>query len=82
MNTATTNITLRLPTALLGQLKLLAIQKQTSITALLTERLVDLVQQESDYEQAKRRFLARMEQGFDLGLNDHTSWTRESLHER
>ncbi len=82
MAISTANITLRLPHTLLSQLKLLAAQKQTSITALLTERLEELVQRESDYEQAKRRFLAQMEQGFELGLNDQIPWTRESLHER
>lgn len=81
MTMAMTNITLRLPSTLLIQLKLLADQKQISISALLIEQLTNLAQHEYEYQQAKRRFIAYVEEGFELGLNDHISWTRESIYE-
>jgi hypothetical protein len=76
------NVTLSLSKPLLRKAKILAVERQTSLSALLAGALENLVQDRHDYEQAKDRALARMKKGFHLGTNGRITWTRESLHER
>jgi hypothetical protein len=76
------NITLALPKHLLQRAKLLAVQKQTSISGLLTEALEEIVDSEEGYSRARDRHLTLMAQGFDLGTEGSIDWTRDELHER
>lgn len=76
------NITLSLPDETLRAAKVLAAKRETSVSALLREVLEALVREESGYEQARKEFMRVGEQGFDLGTNGRTSWTRDELHER
>jgi len=75
-----TNITLKLDTALLRQAKILAAEEGTSISAMLAERLEQVVRERNAYDQARRRALARLR-----GAKDR-HWTppksRDELHER
>ena len=75
-----TNITLKVDADLLREARILAAQRDTSVSRLLAEQLENLVRQEKAYEKAKRRALARLRQGFDLGWAPAAS--REELHER
>jgi hypothetical protein len=76
------NITLTLPKDLLNQIKHIAIDKNTSVTGLLTQTLEDIVQKNHSYHKAKIRQLTLMEKGFTMGTMDKSSWSREELHER
>ena len=78
----TRNITLALPEKTLRDVKVLAAKRGTSVSAMLRERLEALVLEESDYERARQKALAALEQGFDLGTHGQASWTRDELHER
>ena len=78
----TQNITLALPKELLRKVKLLAVEKQTSVSRLLTETLKEIVAREEAYARAKQRHLALLEQGIDLGTQGTIRWWREDLHER
>jgi hypothetical protein len=78
----TQNITLAVPKEVLRKAKLLAIQKRTSLSRLLTHTLEEMVAEEDRYEVARQRSLAIMKKGFDLGTEGRVSWTREELHER
>ncbi len=75
-----TNITLKLDADLLRQARILAAEEGTSISALLAARLEKIVRERRAYDHARRRALARLREGFDLG------WTRphsrDELHER
>jgi len=51
------NITLALDKELIRQVKILAAEKSTSISALLTDELERLVNKDDAYEQAKRQAL-------------------------
>lgn len=75
-----TNITLKLDSNLLRQAKVLAAQAGTSISAMLTAQLEHLVRQRRDYERARKRALARLRQGMNLGWTAPRS--RDELHER
>ncbi len=78
----TQNITLALPKDLLQKVKLLAVQRHTSVSHLLTQVLQEVVEQESGYTAAKRQSLAVLQQGHDLGTQGDIRWRREDLHER
>jgi hypothetical protein len=74
------NITLKLDRALLREVRVMAAEEDTSISALLTVHLQELVQKRSGYEEAKNRSIARMRKGWDLGWEKPAS--RDELHER
>lgn len=76
------NVTLALPTETLRRLKVLAAERNSSISRLLTEQLDELLDRESGYEQARTRALRDLERGFELGLGDKVGWSRDELHER
>ena len=79
---ATQNVTLAIPKDLLRKAKILAVQKNTSLSGLLTQTLAEMVSREEGYEQARQRNLAALNQGFDLGTQGNITWQREELHER
>ena len=79
---ATQNVTFAIPKDILRKAKLLAIQKNTSLSGLLTQTLAALVEQQEAYEQARHRNLIFLKDGFDLGTQGQIAWKREQLHER
>jgi hypothetical protein len=76
------NVTLSLPKETLRKAKILAAERQTSLSALLAETVEEIVAKTDRYEIAKQRQLILMEKGFDFGLGDTITWTRDELHER
>ena len=74
------NITLKLDAALLREIRVLAAEEGTSISALLGARLEEIVNQKKAYGRAQRRALARLRPGLDLGWIAPAS--RDELHER
>ena len=77
---AKTNITLKIDTHLLKKVKILAAQRETSISALMISLLEEKLEKDLDYEQAKQRALARLDKGYDLGFQPVRA--RDELHER
>lgn len=75
-----TNVTLRLDADLLQDAKVLAARRGTSVSRLMADQMEELVRRERDYERARRRAVARLEQGFDLDWTPAA--TRDELHER
>ena len=63
----TQNITLAIPEDILRKAKFLAIQKNTSLSSLLSQTLANPVAKQEAYEQARRRNLALLDSGFDMG---------------
>jgi predicted transcriptional regulator len=78
----TQNVTIALPKDLLLRVKVIAAQRQTSISSLLAQALTRLVTQEDAYEQARRRYLERTSESADLGTNGQLNVSRDALHER
>lgn len=74
------NITLSLDKELIQQIKILAAQRSTSISALLAEELQRLVAKNDAYEQAKQKALASLRKGYDLGGGNYL--TREEMYDR
>jgi hypothetical protein len=78
----TQNITLAIPKEVLSKARQMAVEQRTSLSALMTQMIIDLVDQEDRYAAALERQLTLLEKGFDLGSQGAAAWTREELHER
>ncbi len=74
------NITLKMDAALLREIRVLAAEEGTSISALLAAQLEQLVRERKTYDRAHKRALARLREGMDLGWTPPRS--RNELHER
>ena len=78
----TQNVTLAIPKGVLRKAKILAIQKNTSLSGLLTQTLTDLVAHQEAYDQARQHNLTILRRGFDMSTLGQIPWKREELHER
>jgi predicted transcriptional regulator len=76
------NLTLKLDSDLYKAVKLVAAQRDSSISALVAEKLKELVEEETGYSQARAHALEHLDEGFDLGTHGSISWSRDELHER
>jgi len=74
-----TNITLKLDAGLLREMRVLAAEEGTSISALLADKLEQIIRERKAYDRAKKRALARLREGFDLQWSRPSS--RDELHE-
>jgi len=75
-----TNITLKLDAEILREARILAAEEGSSISGLLAAKLEELVKERKGYERARRRALARLRDGLDLGWTPPAS--RDEVHER
>jgi predicted DNA-binding protein len=76
------NVTLSIPRSLLKQAKVLAASQDKSLSQLLRESLEEKVREKADYQQARKRQLRRLRQGFDLGTAGELKISRDELHVR
>ena len=74
------DIIVRLDRQTLRKAKVLAAKRNTSISGLIAEQIEALVGEDDAYEQAQRRALALLDQGFHLGGRIES--TRDEWHER
>lgn len=74
------NITLNLDKEIIKKGKVIAAQRETSISKMLSEILREVVDKEGQYEASKRRALQDLKKGFHLGGS--INWKREDLYER
>jgi hypothetical protein len=61
------NITVSIEKSLLRKARAIAAQRGASVSAMLAQELLRIVDRESAYDQAKRRALARLSAPFHLG---------------
>jgi hypothetical protein len=75
-----TNITLKLDTSLLREMRVLAAEEGTSISAMLAARLEQILRERKSYERARRRALTRLRDGMNLGWSPPKS--RDEIYQR
>lgn len=78
---ATRNITLSLPEEVVRQAKVLAAQRDTSVSALVSELLGQLVASSPSFDVVWAQEEILMEEGLDLRVGEIT-WSREDVHQR
>ena len=64
---STRNLTLKLPAATIKQAKVIAAERGTSISALVTGKIQELVGEDAEYQAARRRALEWLTHGWHLG---------------
>ena len=74
------NITICIDKTLFKKSKIIAAQRETSVSTMLKDELERLVQSTEQYELAKREALTNLEKGFHFGGKITVS--REALYER
>jgi hypothetical protein len=65
------NVTLKIPSDTIKKIKVIAAQRGTSISALLTLALENLVGENAEYQAARRRALEWLAHGWHLGGRRH-----------
>ncbi|HWW84611.1 MAG TPA: ribbon-helix-helix protein, CopG family [Vicinamibacterales bacterium] len=78
----TQNITLSIPKELLKRVKRLAADRETSVSALMTDALARLTDEGRRYTAARKRAFEAMRSARSLGTGGKRSWNRDDLHER
>ena len=78
----TQNVTLAIPKDVLRKAKRLALERNTSLSGLLTDTLVEITQQDDAYTRARRQHLTLLEEGVEFGTHGEIEWDREELHDR
>ena len=76
------NITLSIRKDVLQKVKIMAVKQSTSISALLTNLLEDIVAREEGYQTASQKYIRLLQQEIDLGTNGSIDWSRDELHAR
>ncbi len=78
----TQNVTLSIPKDVLRKAKILAVKRNTSLSGLLTQALIELVTRQEAYELARRHNISVLKSGFDMGTVGQAAWKRDNLHDR
>jgi len=79
----TQTLLLSLPRPILQKAQVIAKRRNASLPDLLIQLLTTLIEQDDhQYELARQRSLATLEQGYNLGFADKITWSRDELHER
>jgi len=78
----TQNITLSVPRALLKRVKRVAADRDTSVSALMTEALGRIADEDRRYSAARKRALTALRAPHSLGTQGRRTWSRDELHER
>ena len=71
-----------LPEPLLRRFRIYAAERNQSMTSLMEDAIRNLVDENGNAAQAKRRFLERIRSAPDRGTGGLIRWTRDQLHER
>jgi hypothetical protein len=74
------NITLAIDKRLLKRIRAFAAERGISVSGMLAQELLRIVEREAAYERAKRKAFAHLDAPFHLGGKGITS--RQDLHER
>ena len=74
------NITLSVDKDIIKKGKVIAAEKDTSVSKMLSEQLRQLVEDKEKYETAKRSALQTLKKGYHLG--GKITWKREDLYDR
>ena len=59
----------------------LAVERQTSLSAMLAQMIRGEVERDVDYSSARARQIELMQTGIDLGTDGKATWTRDELYE-
>jgi len=76
------NITLSIRKDILQKVKILAVKQRTSVSALMTNLLEEIVARDEGYQTAQQKYSLLLQQDRDLGTKGVMDWSRDELHAR
>jgi hypothetical protein len=76
------NITLSIRKDVLQKVKIIAVKRSTSVSAMMTKLLEDIVALDEGYQTASQKHIRLLQQEIDLGTNGSIDWSRDELHAR
>ena len=76
------NITLSIRKDVLQKVKIIAVKRSTSVSAMMTNLLEDIVALDEGYQTASQKHIRLLQQEIDLGTNGSIDWSRDELHAR
>lgn len=76
------NITLSIRKDLLQKVKIIAVKRSSSVSAMMTNLLEDIVALDEGYQTASQKHIRLLQQEVDLGTNGSIDWSRDELHAR
>jgi hypothetical protein len=76
------NVTLSLPKVLLKKAKVMAANKNKSLSGLFIEAIEEKVREDAGFKKARERQLRLLKAGLNLGTKGHPVASREELHAR
>ena len=76
------NITLSIRKDILQKVKILAVKQRTSVSALMTNLLEDIVARDEGYQTAQQKYSRLLQEELDLGTKGVMDWSRDELHAR
>jgi DNA-binding transcriptional MocR family regulator len=76
------NVTLALPEPLVRRFRIYAASRNQSMTSLMAEAVQKMVDEDGEYERARKSFMEAIRNAPDRGLKGKVPWTRDELHER
>lgn len=74
------NITLSIEKEILKKGKILAAQKDMSVSRMLSDYFIQMVETHEQYQASKKKAMQYLNKGFHMG--GEINWSREDLHER
>ena len=76
------NITLSIRKDVLQKVKIIAVKRSSSVSAMMTNLLEDIVALDDGYQTASQKHIRLLQQEVDLGTNGSMDWSRDELHAR
>jgi hypothetical protein len=76
------NITLSIRKDVLQKVKIIAVKRNSSVSAMMTNLLEDIVALEEGYQTASQKHIRVLQQEVNLGTNGSVDWSRDELHAR
>jgi hypothetical protein len=75
------NITLSIRKDILKKIKTIAGKQNTSVSALLTVQLEEMIAREEGYQAARIKHLNMLREKIDLGTQGSITWSRDELQD-
>lgn len=76
------NVTFSVPESVLRRFRIYAAEQNQSMTSLVAQAMVRMMEQGGKREKAAERLIERMKKSPDRGLRGRIPWTRDEIHER
>ena len=76
------NITLSIRKDVMQKVKIIAVKRSSSVSAMITNLLEEIVALDEGYQIASQKHIRLLQQKIDLGTNGSIDWSRDELHDR